>query len=85
MEHRIDANDVGLSEQETRQFSFAKALNYLANQSDASARREAEFEIEVGKAAAAKYERSSNGIVVPNEVLRRDHDCRHSYCRGQPC
>ena len=72
VEHRIDANDVGLSEQETRQFSFAKALNYLANQSDASARREAEFEIEVGKAAAAKYERSSNGIVVPNEVLRRD-------------
>jgi HK97 family phage major capsid protein len=26
----------------------------------------------VGKAAADQYERSSNGIVVPNEVLRRD-------------
>lgn len=72
VEHRIDANDVGLSEKETRQFSFVKALNYLANQGDAQARREAEFEIEVGKAAAQKYERSSNGIVVPNEVLRRD-------------
>lgn len=72
VEHRIDANDVGLSEKETRQFSFVKALNYLANQGDAQARREAEFEIEVGKAAAEKYERSSNGIVVPNEVLRRD-------------
>ena len=72
VEHRIDANDVGLSEKETRNFSFVKALNYLANQGDAQARREAEFEIEVGKAAAEKYERSSNGIVVPNEVLRRD-------------
>lgn len=72
VEHRIDANDVGLSDKETRSFSFIKALNYLANPGDQSARRAAEFEIEVGKAAAKQYERSSNGIVVPNEVLRRD-------------
>jgi HK97 family phage major capsid protein len=68
----ITSNDVGLSDKETRSFSFVRALNYLANPSDASARRAAEFEIEVGKAAATKYERSSNGIVIPNEVLRRD-------------
>lgn len=65
-------NDVGLSDQETKRFSFVRALNFLANPGDASARRAAEFEIEVGRAAANKYERSSNGIVVPNEVLRRD-------------
>ena len=53
-------------------FSFVRALNYLANPGDQSARREAEFEIEVGQAASKQYERSSNGIVVPNEVLRRD-------------
>ena len=68
----VTTNDVGLSEKETKQFSFVRALNYLANPGDASARRAAEFEIEVGEAAAKKYERSSNGIVVPNEVLRRD-------------
>ncbi len=68
----ITTNDVGLSDKETRSFSFARALNYLANPSDASARRAAEFEIEVGKVAAQKYERASNGIVIPNEVLRRD-------------
>ena len=68
----ITTNDVGLSTRETQNFSFVRALNFLANPSDASARRAAEFEIEVGKAAAQKYERSSNGIVVPNEVLRRD-------------
>lgn len=65
-------NDLGLSEKETRRFSFVKALNYLANQGDRACRDAAAFEIEVGKAAAEKYERSSNGIVVPNEVLRRD-------------
>ena len=68
----VTSNDVGLSDKETRSFSFVRALNYLANPSDASARRAAEFEIEVGKAAAQKYERASNGIVIPNEVLRRD-------------
>ena len=65
-------NDLGLNQKEVKRFSFIKALNYLANPSDASARRDADFEIEVGKAAASKYERSSNGIVIPNEVLRRD-------------
>jgi HK97 family phage major capsid protein/HK97 family phage prohead protease len=68
----ITRNDIGLSKAETKRFSFVRALNYLANPGDASARRGAEFEIEVGRAAAAQYERSSNGIVVPNEVLRRD-------------
>lgn len=68
----LTTNDVGLSEKEVKNFSFVRALNFLSNQGDANARRAAEFEIEVGKAAAEKYERSSNGIVVPNEVLRRD-------------
>ena len=68
----VTSNDVGLSQKEVKRFSFVRALNYLANPGDQSARREAEFEIEVGQAAAKQYERSSNGIVVPNEVLRRD-------------
>jgi len=75
VEHRIadeKANDLGLSDKETREFSFVRALNYLVNPADAKARRAAAFEIEVGEAAAKKYERSSNGIVIPNEVLRRD-------------
>ena len=72
VEHSITANDIGLYDKETRSFSFVKALNYLSNQGDAQARRDAAFEIEVGEAAAKQYERSSNGIVIPNEVLRRD-------------
>ena len=65
-------NDLGLSEKEVKQFSFVRALNYLANIGDTKARNAAAFEIEVGEAAAKKYERSTNGIVVPNEILRRD-------------
>ena len=68
----VTSNDIGLSQAEVKNFSFVRALNFLANQNDPSARRQAEFEIEVGEAAAKQYERSSNGIVVPNEVLRRD-------------
>lgn len=65
-------NDLGLSDKEVRQFSFVRALNYLCNIGDKNAREAAAFEIEVGEAAAKRYERSSNGIVVPNEILRRD-------------
>ena len=68
----VTSNDVGLDQKEVKRFSFIRALNYLANPGDQSAKRAAEFEIEVGNAAAKQYERSSNGIVVPNEVLRRD-------------
>jgi len=53
VEHSITANDIGLSDKETRSFSFVKALNYLSNQGDAHARRDAAFEIEVGETAAS--------------------------------
>ena len=66
------SNDLGLSQKEVKRFSFIRALNYLASPGDAQARQAAEFEIEVGRESAKKYDRSSNGIVVPNEVLRRD-------------
>ena len=70
--HDDNSASLGLTDKETRSFSFVRALNYLVNPGDRAAREAAAFEIEVGKAAAAKYERSSNGIVIPNEVLRRD-------------
>jgi HK97 family phage major capsid protein len=70
--HDDNSNALGLTDKEVRSFSFVRALNHLVNPGDRTAREAAAFEIEVGKAAAAKYERSSNGIVIPNEVLRRD-------------
>ena len=64
--------DIGLSKEETRSFSFLRAINYLANPADRSAREAAGFEIEASEAAAAKLGRQSRGITIPQEVLRRD-------------
>ena len=70
--HDDASASLGMTDKEVRNFSFVRALNYLVNPGDRAAREAAAFEIEVGKAAAEKYQRSSNGIVIPNEVLRRD-------------
>ena len=75
VEHRIadeKANDLGLNEKEIRHFSFVRACNFLANPTDKAAREAAAFEIEVSEAASRKYGKPANGIMVPNEVLRRD-------------
>tara|TARA_R100001463_G_scaffold46755_1_gene95344 strand:+ start:413 stop:2269 length:1857 start_codon:yes stop_codon:yes gene_type:complete len=64
--------EIGLSEDETRSFSFLRALNYLANPGDRAAREAAAFEIEASNAAAKKAGRVSRGITVPYDVMRRD-------------
>jgi hypothetical protein len=68
----MQAADLGLSEKESRNFSFLRAINFLANPTDRSAREAAAFEIEASDAAAAKLGRQSRGITIPQDVLRRD-------------
>ena len=68
----MSAAEIGLSEKESRSFSFLRAINYLSNPTDRAAREAAAFEIEASEAAAAKLGRQSRGITVPQEVLRRD-------------
>jgi HK97 family phage major capsid protein/HK97 family phage prohead protease len=68
----MSAADLGMSEKETRSFSFLRAINYLSNPTDRAAREAAAFEIEASDAAAAKLGRQSRGITIPQEVLRRD-------------
>ena len=64
--------EIGLTQEEARSFSFLRAINYLANPSDRTAREAAGFEIEASEAAAAKLGRASRGITVPADVMRRD-------------
>jgi len=66
------AAEIGLSDQETRSFSWLRALNYLSNPTDRAAREAAGFEIEASEAAAQKLGRASRGITIPQEVLSRD-------------
>ena len=68
----MQAADIGLSEKESRSFSFIRAINFLANPTDRAAREAAAFEIEASDAAAAKLGRQSRGITIPQDVLRRD-------------
>jgi HK97 family phage major capsid protein/HK97 family phage prohead protease len=68
----MSAADLGMSEKEARSFSFLRAINYLSNPTDRSAREAAAFEIEASEAAAAKLGRQSRGITIPQDVLRRD-------------
>lgn len=65
------AASVGLSDKESAQFSFVRAIHYLANPRDSRARERAAFEIEVGEAASAKLERDAQGILIPADVLAR--------------
>ena len=68
----MSAAEIGLSEKESRSFSFLRAINYLSNPADRAAREAAAFEIEASEAAAAKLGRQSRGITIPQDVLRRD-------------
>ena len=68
----MKAAEIGLTEKESRSFSFLRAINYLANPTDRAAREAAGFEIEASEAAAAKLGRSSRGITIPMDVMTRD-------------
>jgi HK97 family phage major capsid protein/HK97 family phage prohead protease len=66
------ATDIGMSEKEVREFSFQRAINALANPNDRKLWEAAAFERECSEAASAKAGKTAQGIMVPNEVLRRD-------------
>lgn len=65
--------DIGMTDKEARQFSFARAIHALSNPTDARAQRAAAFEFEASVAAAQKEGRASRGLTVPTDVLfKRD-------------
>ena len=61
-----------LDKKEVKQFSFLRAINALASPADKQAQEAASFEREVSDEAAKRYGRPAKGIIVPNEVLKRD-------------
>lgn len=68
----MSTNEVGLEPKEIKRFSFLRALNALANPTDRLAQEAAAFEREVSEEASKRYDKPANGILVPNEVLKRD-------------
>jgi len=64
-------SDIGLTLNETRRFSFVKAILAMASKTR-SAWDAAAFECEVSRAVADKMNRQPQGIFVPSEVVRHN-------------
>lgn len=65
------SSDVGMSDDEVRQFSFIRALRALSNPTDRRAQEAAAFEYEASRAAAERSGKEPEGILVPADVLKR--------------
>lgn len=64
--------EIGLTKGEVKRYSIVRALAYLANPGDRSAREAAKFELECSLAAADRAGKPAQGLMVPYEVLKRD-------------
>jgi HK97 family phage major capsid protein/HK97 family phage prohead protease len=64
--------DIGLSQRESQQFSFLRAIRALANPGDRAAQEAAGFERECSHAVAQRTGQDARGLWVPHDVLRRD-------------
>ena len=66
----LEAQDVGLTNNEIKRFSLVRAIHALANPTDRRAQEAAAFEFEASRAAAEQYGRTAQGIMLPAEVMR---------------
>ena len=64
--------DIGLTEKESRSFSFVRAIRAQMLPGDRAAHEAAAFEREVSEATAQRMGITPRGILAPNEVLQRD-------------
>ncbi len=62
-------HEIGLTEQETRSFSWMKLIRALANPSDRRMQEEASFEFEASRAQAEKSGIDPQGAFVPSDVI----------------
>lgn len=60
---------IGMTEKETRQFSFVRAIHALSNPNSRQAQQAAAFELECSQAAQEREGVEGNGIRVPYDVL----------------
>ena len=68
----VPTADIGMDKKEVKRYSLMRALNALANPTDAKAQRDAAFEREVSDAVAQKLGKQARGFLVPFEVQKRD-------------
>jgi len=66
----VDEN-IGMTENETKRFSLARAFKALANPKDIKAQEAAAFEFEASRAVQAKLGKEARGLMLPYEVMNR--------------
>jgi HK97 family phage major capsid protein/HK97 family phage prohead protease len=66
------SSDIGLTDKESRSYSFVRAIRAMAYPNDRGAYEEASFEREVSAAVEQRMGATARGMLVPDEVLRRD-------------
>ena len=64
--------DIGMDKKEVKRYSVMRAINAMANPSDANAQRAAAFERECSDAVAGKLGKQARGFMLPYEVQSRD-------------
>lgn len=64
-------SNIGMNDNEIRQFSLMRAVRALANPNDRRAQEAAAFEFECSEAAQRSYGRDAQGILIPSDVLNR--------------
>jgi HK97 family phage major capsid protein/HK97 family phage prohead protease len=66
----LEDQEIGMTQKERQSFSIMRAIHALANPTDRRAQEAAAFEFEASRAAADQYGTTSQGIMLPAEVLR---------------
>ncbi len=66
------ANNIGMNDKETREFSLSRAVRALVNPFDIKAREAASFEFEASDAAKRKLGINDDSLMIPPDVLQRD-------------
>ena len=65
----LDNTDIGLTRKEKQEFRLIRAIASLANPNDRLLREAAAFEFEASEAAARRYGRSAQGVMIPTDIL----------------
>ena len=67
----LETQEIGLTKKEAKSFSLVRAVHALANPTDRAAQEAAAFEFECSRAASKEYGKTSQGIMLPTDVLRQ--------------
>lgn len=68
----VPTADIGLSTQETKQYSIMRAVNAMANPGDRAAQEAAGFERSCSEAVGKKMGKTARGFFLPSDVQKRD-------------